>query len=235
MPIPAFVQAGTGAAVLTGAGSVSLAGCTAGNLLLMDIVEKGMTGDWAGPPSASNVERLDGSDGFFDAVASNRGIGNPSVAQRFLYAARVIANGTCSGTLTVGASGNDLFARIYEFFGASTGTTTAAVFDSYFGGEANTTASVLDAAVTTGGVDRYALQFVALVANRLGKLRGGDRGGLDGDHARVRVCLRGDHAASGVGHSDRRDDQRRYLTITGGVGHLGDMPGPWCGWADRSP
>ena len=165
MPVPIPVQAGTGLALTTGTGTVSVTGALAGNLLLLDIVERGLTGDFSGPSNGVNINRLDGSSGFLTGYISNHGIGSPSTSQRFVYAGRAAANGTCSVDLTVGASGNDLFARIYEISGASTGTTTGTVFEAS-AVEANTTTTIVDSSVTTLGADRLAVQFVALESNQ---------------------------------------------------------------------
>src|SRR5262249_39018220 len=75
----------------------------------------------------------------------------------------------CSVDMTVGASGNDLFLRLYEFSGASLGVTAGAVLEPAVGAavaEAATNTTVLDASVTTTARDRLALQFVGLASNQ---------------------------------------------------------------------
>src|SRR5262249_43331275 len=120
--------------------------------------------------------RLDGSSGFLTGTYSNIGLGNPSTSQRFIYAGRPAANGTCSVDMTVGASGNDLFMRLYEFSGASVGTTAGTVLEPAVGAavaEANTNTTVLDASVTTTARNRLALQLVGLASNQaLGNFTG---------------------------------------------------------------
>lgn len=157
MAFPQFVGAGAGAERLTtGSFTVSKTGCTAGNLIIMHLHVLGATGDWGGT-GPTNVEALDGTDND-DTVLRTGG--------EFLIACgRVMTSGTCSWALSVGASGEDVAARMYEFSGAALGSLLADVFENGLG--TSDTASANDAnpsaaPVDTNGSDRLALNFLAL-------------------------------------------------------------------------
>jgi hypothetical protein len=162
MAAPAFVQAGSGVAITTGTGTCTIAGCTAGNLIIMQVYEDGVADD-LGRSNIVNVEMLDGTDGDMNNLLTFGQVGGPKTGALFIYMGRVIANGTCSQDFTVGASSDDLFARAYEFSGESAGTTVATVCEnggSTWGGSADTGTSVGAQSVVTNGPDRLALTFV---------------------------------------------------------------------------
>ncbi len=154
----AYVGAGTGAEQLvTGTMTVSKTGCTAGNLIMIQTARAGETADGTFG-SRVNIEALDGIDLDTDHLRN--------AGSRQVTVGRVMANGTVSVNIGVGASGEDAVCRLYEFSGASLGTTQATVFEHGAGtfSETGVTTSttVADAGVTTNGVDRLALQFVCL-------------------------------------------------------------------------
>lgn len=171
MAVPSFVGAGAGAVATTGTGTVSKTGCTAGNLLVAQLVIRGNNEDWSALTNAVNVRGLTGTLNSWTLIQQGLGIGSFADLAA-VFCARVAADGTCSGDFTVGASGEDLFARIYEFTDASVGTTVDTVFENgsqagggYFSTSATNT-SIEDTAVTTNGPSRLALQFVATASNQ---------------------------------------------------------------------
>lgn len=175
MALPSFVGAGAGAeGLIAGAFTVSKTGCIAGNIVMAAMYVNGVTADWGGWGSIVNIKRLDG------VVNSTTGIVNNTDTQ--IRIGRVMVDGTVSGNLTVGASGEDIVGRIYEFQDVTiTATTLATViengvlqWDDLFG----TSATVADLGVTTNAADRLALNFVHLrsaqaIANFTGET-GGD-------------------------------------------------------------
>ncbi len=169
MAVPVFVGAGTGAAVTTGTGTVSKATCTAGNLLLMHMVVRGATQDWS-DGNGVNIQKQDGTTSSYSQVAANAGVGTAS--RHNLFIGRVTANGTCSFDVIVGASGEDIFARMYEFSGVltggntGTGTVENGPSDLYFNASDVAVTSIPDRAVQTLGADRLALQFVGISTNQ---------------------------------------------------------------------
>ena len=158
MAEPVFVGAGTGTERLTaGSFTVSKTGCTAGNLLLLHMHVKGVTADWTGWNTASNIENLSGT------ASSTTNLRGGSEFQ--INVGRCTANGTCSANLSVGASGEDIAARIYEFSGEFNGTTLASVFENGVGTSdtaSGSSTSFQDGPVTTNGPERLALNIGAL-------------------------------------------------------------------------
>lgn len=160
MAVPVFAGAGSGAAVLTGTGTVSKTGCIAGNLLLIQFFVRGTTEDWSAFSNVVNIEGIDGTDNATTGVVA---------AQYGVFIGRVMANGTCSGDATVGASGEDIFMRMYEFSGASAGASVASVLENGVGITDTSSAistDVGDAPLTTNGGDRLGLNFVYLNNNQ---------------------------------------------------------------------
>lgn len=183
MPAPAFVGAGAGTFATTGSGTVSKTSCSAGNLLLIHFVVAGTTIDWSAFSNITNISNLAGTPGAINGVVNGRQIGSTPTYENALFIARVTANGTCSADFTVGASGEDIFCRMFEFSGAHTGTTVASVLeegadtnDGSFG--TGTTISTVND-MTTNGADRLGLQFVGVAGNvSIGDFTG-ESGGID--------------------------------------------------------
>lgn len=57
MAVPTFVQAGTGVAITAGSGTVSLAGCTAANFIVIFVLEDGTLDDIS-PGAVTNISDL---------------------------------------------------------------------------------------------------------------------------------------------------------------------------------
>src|SRR6187431_3331023 len=150
MPVPVFVGAGAGAEQLvTGTGSVSKTGCTGGNIVIFQNF-MGADSGRDGFTNFVNVRGLNGTLGSLDTISN--------AVNRQVFIGRVVNDGTVSCDLVVGAAGDDIAARVYEYSGASLGTTLATVCENVnteTGFAASTT--VLDADVTTKGPDRLAM------------------------------------------------------------------------------
>lgn len=160
MSVPLFVGAGAGAERLTaGSFTVSKTGCTAGNLMVLHMYVLGTTADWGGS-GPTNIEALDGTDDESTTLRSG--------GEFLIACGRVMTSGTCDWGVTVGASGEDIAARLYEFSGAASGSAIGNVFQNVGGlsdltdALADTGTVVGDAPVVTNGSDRLALAFVAL-------------------------------------------------------------------------
>lgn len=162
--IPVLVGAGSGAERLTaGSFTVSKTGCKAGNLVAFHMQVNGTTADWGGFTNVTNVENLGGQSGALNFQIN--------ALDRQLAWGRVRADGTVSADLTVGASGEDIAARVYEFSGEHWATSLTAVLENGVLALANqeasgTSTSILDADVTTNGPNRLALNFVGVKAVR---------------------------------------------------------------------
>lgn len=158
MALPVFVGAGAGVERLTaGSLTASKTGCTAGNLLVLHMSVGGVTGDWSGWSTAVNISALDGTASSLSALLSGGSFQ--------IYVGRVTSNGTCSANVAVGASGEDIVARVYEFSGEATGTTVATVFENAGGltdNASGTGTSVGDAITVTNAGDRLAINLVSL-------------------------------------------------------------------------
>lgn len=158
LSVPGYVGAGSGVERLTtGSATASKTGCTAGDLLVFHLAVNGDTDDWSGWNSLVNCAALDGSTSNLTALYGDNGCQ--------IHVGRVIADGTCSANFSVGASGEDIAARVYEFSGEFTGTTLASVFENGTGqweGASGTSTSVQDSFVTTNGAARLAVYFVWL-------------------------------------------------------------------------
>jgi len=159
MAAPTYIGAGTGLALTTGTGTVSKTSCTAGNLIAIHFRVRGHTEDW-GNSNVVNITSIAGvANDVTDVVISEGGV----------WLGRATTSATCSMDLTVGASSEDIFARIYEFSGVATSSTLASIiendiytFDSFSG----SVSPVDDINVATNGADRLALNFVALNNNQ---------------------------------------------------------------------
>lgn len=180
MPVPTYAGAGAGLALTTGTGTASKTGCTAGNLLLVHVLIRGSTVDYS-DGTFVNIQKQAGGAGYSAWVSGN--VGGGAASKMDLYIGRATANGTCSVDYTVGASGNDLFIRIYEFAGVfNSGVNVPPVGTSENGVDtedhgAATSTTLTDAAVTTNGLQRLACNFFALASNQTPGDLTGETGG----------------------------------------------------------
>lgn len=154
----AFVGAGTGVERLTaGTTSVSKAGCTAGNIIIVQSFFNADTGD-GGVTNFSNIESIDGIGSNITSIVN--------AVNRQVMIGRATTSATCSADLLIGASGDDGAARIYEFSGVSTSASLTSVVENASGTNTevgfSASATVADADVTTNGANRLALNFVGV-------------------------------------------------------------------------
>jgi hypothetical protein len=168
MPTPTFVGAGSGTVVTTGTGTVTKTGCKAGNLLILDLYEDQAAQERT-RSNRVNIEALNGVDNADTIYQSGLSVGNPQIGNYTLFMGRVMADGTCSWDVTVGASGADLSGLIYEFSGVSTGTTITQVGENVGGSGggswrqlADTDTDLLAPDVVTSGNRELAVAFVHL-------------------------------------------------------------------------
>jgi len=181
-----FVGAGSGTLVTTGSGTVSKTGCTAGNLLVVHLVAAGTTEDWSAFSSETNITDIDGTPNNLAGITTGQGIGNPSTYMGSLFTGRVTSDGTCSASASVGASGEDLLMRMYEFSGVTSASTIADVFEqdpgpstSGLGTGTTVDPTQFGSNYITNGQDRLALCFIALATNQaIGDLTG-ETAGID--------------------------------------------------------
>lgn len=171
MAVPVLVQAGAGNTITTGSGTTSITGCTAGNLVMFHFVTDGTAFDLSNG-AHTNWENLAGTPSAHSTIVNAAAVG--ATAAHSLYLGRVTADGTVSQAQTVGASGEDIFARFYEFSGVSKGTTVATVCENTYvtnvGGiytdVSGTSTSIANAPVKTTVADGLALNFVSVNANQ---------------------------------------------------------------------
>jgi hypothetical protein len=117
-----------------------------------------------------NIEALNGVDNADSLYQSGLSVGSgPQVGNHVLFCGRVMADGTCSWDITVGAAGADLTSRIYEFSGVNTGPSIDKIGENLGGSGggryrqvAGTNTTPGDAAVVTSGGRELALAFVLL-------------------------------------------------------------------------
>lgn len=171
MTVPTFIGAGAGAAITGASGNVSKAGCTVGNIIIVQALADGTNGVVLfGSPSG--VESLIGTDNALTPVphgASGSGdnnfeVGSPTAAIQRLWIGRAILT-----TVTVGLAGNagdDVYALVYEFSGVHAGTLTTDVYENVNAGDTingvGTSTTILDTTVTTLATDRLACNFIGV-------------------------------------------------------------------------
>ena len=171
MAAPTYVTASTGTTDSTGAWTHTCAAPgAAGRLILVQVFQDG-TGTSHTVTGATNINALDGTANTWTEIPGTAPNGFPGSAGFFaIYAGR--STGTSAPTISGGNdAGNDLYIRAYEFQDASTGTTWEAVFENDDSSNPGSTpgsivtatsATASDAIVTTLGVDRLALNFLAI-------------------------------------------------------------------------
>jgi len=180
MPIPERVQSATGLAVLGAAETLSLTGCTAGNLVIVQSVTD--NNSFCNHNTIVNMENLAGTDNALtnDPSGSRYQIGSPTVGgQQYVQYGRVIANGTVSVDIAPNAT-EDVFATIHEFRNVALGTlwtniATATPIQS----QADTATIAASNVASTPMSDCLAIAFVGVnINNALGPFTGS--GGTSG-------------------------------------------------------
>lgn len=163
MAAPTYVTASTGSTDAGGAWShTSAAPTAAGNVYIVQVVQDGTGADTIGISSVTNAENLAGTDNVLTSIGEFN-IGSAVTASQHLWIGRalntsaMVITGTNSGT-------DDLYIRVYEFSGVSTGTTLDTVIENATAGATTTGAgtgtTVSDASVQTLGPNRLALNFI---------------------------------------------------------------------------
>lgn len=168
MSLPLFVQAGSGVTVTTGTGTVSLAGATAGNIIVVHLLNDGTVYDRSNG-THTNLEALDGTASSHTTIFEAVEVGNPATATHSAYIGRATSGGTVSLGLVTGASGEDVFARIYEFTLVNRGKATASVIEngtSVAGQNFSTDTAAGDCPVTSNGRDRLAVNLLSINASQ---------------------------------------------------------------------
>jgi hypothetical protein len=169
MAAPSFVSAATGATDAGGAWSYT---CqtpgAAGRLIIVQLLQDGSTNAIA-VTGASNIENLAGTDNAWTQVPGLDTGGSFSLgstlALQFLYIGRSLSTSapTISGT---NSTSEDLYIRSYEFMNVAAGTTLEQVIENGTAGSWSSTNgnsdTAADATVTTLGVDRLAVNFLAI-------------------------------------------------------------------------
>ena len=172
MPAATWVQSGTGAAITGASGTVDISGCTAGNLLILQVLNDGNDTSTFG--SISNVSNLAGTANVLstDVHGGDYQVGSVLTGILQMRFGRVTANGTCSLTVTVGAGGSDVVARWHEFRDEAMGTTTAGVIENADDASneisqiANTSTSMFPPDIITFGPNRLAVALTASTTNQ---------------------------------------------------------------------
>ncbi len=167
MAAPSFVSAGTGVVITTGSSTVSKT-ATVDNLLILQVLNDGGNLPIPSISSVTNIENLAGMGSsmtvLFDNSVEDGNVGNPKVAFQVAWIGR--ATGTSASVSLTNNSGDDLYARFYEFSGVNTGATLADVIEETTAGNmsngAGTSTTVSDTGVTTLGADRLACNFGAI-------------------------------------------------------------------------
>lgn len=173
MALPSYVQACAGVTDAGGAFEFAGAGAWGANLtpdniviyqILQDGVESGtITGGTGLPAGMSDLAGTVDQATFIGTFD----VGSAVAARQHIWIARCNSSVTNSARFPGGNSGtDDVYCRAYEFTDVNIGTTLADVIENATAGTATsgvaTNNTVADVVVETLGVDRLALQFVAV-------------------------------------------------------------------------
>lgn len=184
MAAPTFVKAGTGA-VNTAADSFPVTvSATAGNVIVCHVFkDRAVEVPASGIDAAlsSNIEDLAATTDAMTPLggsysSATETVGSPTAGYQLVWIGRATATGTV--TVEVLRASGTWLARLYEFTNVAPGTTLAAVIEnstagSYSNGSPGTSTTLADTAVTTLGVDRLAVNVVAVNDdNALGSFTG---------------------------------------------------------------
>ena len=183
----AYVTASTGTTDAGGAWThTSAAPGAAGRIYIVQVVQDGTSASNAAIDSVTNAENLAGTDNTLTYIGEFD-IGSAVAASQHLWIGRslntsaMVITGSNAGT-------DDIYVRVYEFSGVSTGTTLSTVIENVTAGTATngagTGTTVNDTGVTTLGPNRLALQFMGF-NDDLGGFNGSFTGETGGDWATV--------------------------------------------------
>lgn len=184
MAAPSFLEAGTGLVAATGFGTVSVT-AAAGNLIMLHCLIDAVDTLGCATPF-DNVEDLAGTDARLTDIAGNSistsdlfttsVVGAGSEARQVIAFGRAIADGTVNVS-PVSTGAGDIYARLYEFTGVHTGTTLSDILENSTAGTivnaTGSVAAVADTGVTTTGIERLAINAIAVNDdNALGSFTG---------------------------------------------------------------
>ena len=173
MPAPSFIDAGSGVTIATGTSTVSKTACTEDDVIVLQAYSDGLSDDFE-IGGYANLEDLAGSSGLTFVTSTPVG----ATARFSVFMGRVIAGGTCSVDLTVGASGEDLVCLLYEFSDLFTTTALAGILDNAeAAGNAGTSTTVAHATHTTHGDDRLIIELIGINAAQALASFSGETGG----------------------------------------------------------
>lgn len=186
MAAPRLIDAGTGATDAGGAWTYTCqASGAAGRVFIVQILQDGSTNGAVTVTGATNIEDLAGTDNAWTQIPGANAdgsfpVGASGEARQFLYIGRALS--TSAPTISGGNStSEDLYIRSYQFADVSIGTTLATVIENATAGSTvnnvGTSATADDASVQTLGLDRLALNFVAVNDDNLISVFTGESGG----------------------------------------------------------
>lgn len=164
MPVPSFIDASAGATDAGGAWSFTCqAPEAAGRVFIVHILQDGATSGAVQRTSASNIERLDGTDNDWSVIYFGAAVGSVSSPTAFHHL--FIGRSLSTSAPTIGGSNStseDLYFRSYQFTDVKLGSSVRENGGVGAVAEAGTGATVSDAIVETLGPDRLALNFIAI-------------------------------------------------------------------------
>jgi hypothetical protein len=163
MAAPAWVQSSAGSVITATTGNTgNLAGVTVGNFIILQIFQDGSGVLATVVDTNSTIENLAGLDNtmFLSQNALVAGSGGSEI----IFFGRALAT-TVNADLSV-VGGDDLYVQLHEFSNVNTGTAETDVIENISAGNfpsgSGSTAAVADTAVTTLGVDRLAINLIAV-------------------------------------------------------------------------
>lgn len=134
MSAPVLVRTSTGATDAGGVWAASGAAGTAGDVVIVQILQDGTSNGVVSFTGASHIENLAGTDNAWTQIMGPNAdgsfpVGSPAQARQFLFIGRLID--TTAPTISGGNStSEDLYWKFHEFSGVSVGTTLAEVIEN---------------------------------------------------------------------------------------------------------
>lgn len=170
MAAPTLVQSNAGEVITATSGVITLTGCTAGNVVIFQVLNDGANSFLVPDTLVNVVDLAGGSTALTHMNSPNNNVSLSDVvvvAIGRIYIGRVVADGTVSVN-TRQSGGDDVYAQIHEFTNVNTGSTLADVLENGTAGigvDFDTTGltpgtTVFAPDVTTLGADRLACAFI---------------------------------------------------------------------------
>jgi hypothetical protein len=162
MAAPAWVQSSVGAVITATTGnSGNLAGVTVGAFIVLQVFQDGTTAEATVVDTNSTIENIAGTDNTMTIMSS---ASTNAVGRQIIFGGRALATTVNVDLSCVG--GDDLYVQLHEFSDVGSGTVLTNVVENGTAGTisvaAGATAAISDVGVTTLGVDRLALNFIAV-------------------------------------------------------------------------